>query len=72
MEGLEVVLVNENKTKDKPIAEAAKKNTDQSAVHVYGHGNPKNMLGKDGWVETPKQFDKMLKADEKWANRKRG
>ncbi|MEO6230421.1 MAG: DUF6443 domain-containing protein [Ferruginibacter sp.] len=69
LEGLEVVLVNA-KT-DPAIYNAGIKEKDKSAIHIFAHANPSSILGRNGFIKSPKQFDKMLSQEnDTWKNRK--
>ncbi len=72
LEGLEVVLLNDNSSGQY----AGEKQTDKTAIHVTSHGNPQELINnktkksKDKYISTPEQFDKMLSEESsEWKNR---
>jgi hypothetical protein len=77
LEGLEAVsFIDANKNEhNKPIVDAANKNTDKSAVHVYAHGNPEIFYNenskdvKDQRITTGQTLNRLLnKMVPEWKN----
>ncbi len=72
LDGLEVVLVNDN-SKDAMFYYAGNKQLDKTAIHITAHGDPHHIRDKN-WdpIQKPSQFNAMLNRESpEWRNRKK-